>query len=295
MEQISKKNISLFLIVFVIALEAILFSISNNNLDNAFLAEEKKINKIQNILDNASIQAKAVSIYDQTSNRKIYSKNDEVDMPIASIAKIMTVVTALNGYDMEKVISIQPEAIKQYGDYGMFVHEKFKIKDLAKITLVGSANDGAYALAQTEENFLQKMNDKAKKIGMEDTAFFNPTGLDVDDVFAGAYASAQDVNVMALFALRGYQEVFTASSLPEINIKSLSGFDHNIKNTDIILDKIPNILLSKTGYTPLAGGNLVLVYKSKNDHIIAVTVLGSTILGRFSDMEKLIGVLESML
>ena len=294
MEQISKNNNALYFIVIFIALEAIFFSVGNNNLNKIYLDNERKLSKIQNILDNTSIQAKAVSIYDQTLNRKIYSKNDEIDMPIASLAKIMTVVTALNGYDMEKVVTIKPEAIKQYGDYGMFVQEKFTIKDLAKITLVGSANDGAYALSQTEENFLQKMNDKAVKIGMENTAFFNPTGLDVDDVFAGAYASAQDVNVMVLYALKRYEEVFTSSSLSEINVKSLSGFNHNIKNTDVILSKIPNILLSKTGYTPLAGGNLVVVYKSKNGHNIAVTVLGSTIEGRFSDMEKLIGTLETI-
>ena len=292
----------------IIALEAILFSVGNDKINITSINEENKIMKVQNILADIPIQAKAISVYDQTLNRKIYGKNDEISLPIASLAKIMTIITALNGRSMDEIISISSNALKQDTDYGFFVHEKFKIKDLAKFTLIGSANDGAYALAEKDDAFLEKMNNKARKIGMENTFFLNPTGLDIDEnkagpprvgeplrVEAGAYASAQDVNIMAMYALKGYPEIFSASVMPGINIKSESGFEHDIKNTNLILDKIPNILFSKTGLTPLAGGNLTLIYKNKNEHIIAVTVLGSTIDGRFTDMEKIINTLSDML
>ncbi len=284
----------LFFIVAVLALEAILFSTGNNKLNIDFLTKEKKLAEIQNILSGLPVQAKAFSIYDVTDDRKIYGKDDEKEMPIASLAKIMTVLTALNGIHQDDIVSILSGALSQETDYGFFVHEKFKIKDLAKITLIGSSNDGAYALAENKEGFLQKMNDKAKKIGMEDTLFFNFTGLDIDEGFAGTYASAQDVNIMAMYALKKYPEVFGASVLSEINVKSESGFEHKTKNTNIILDKISGILFSKTGYTPLAGGNLTVIYKNKYEHVIAITVLGSTLEGRFYDMEKIVDTLYNL-
>ncbi|MEK7088815.1 MAG: hypothetical protein AAB913_01660 [Patescibacteria group bacterium] len=294
MEQTSDDNYFLYFILFFLAMEAILFSIGSNKLNIAFINEENKLAKIQNILAIAQIQAKAFSIYDQTLNRKIYGKNDETEMPIASLTKILTVATALNGKHQDDIVSISLNALKQETNYGFFVDEKFKIKDLAKFTLIGSANDGAYALAENADNFLEKINEKARKIGMENTLFFNSTGLDVDDVFAGAYASAQDVNIMTMYALKAYPDIFSASIMPKIKIKSKSGFDHSIKNTNDILDKIPNILFSKTGFTPLAGGNLTIIYRNKYGHDIAITVLGSTAEGRFSDMEKIINTLYNL-
>ncbi len=291
--KISKENYFLFFILIILALEAILFFIENKKLDNLFNNEETKIEKIQNILTNASIQARAISIYDQTQGVKIYAKNDDVSMPIASLTKIMTIILALSKHEESDVIFISQNALKQESDYGFFVNEKFKIEDLAKFTLIGSVNDGAYALAESVNNFLEQMNLKAKKIGMEKTLFLNPTGLDIDESHAGASATAEGMNILALYAFKGYPEIFSATILPEIKIKSLSGFEHNIKNTDVILDKIPNILFSKTGFTPLAGGNLTIIYKAKNGHIVAITVLGSTEEGRFIDMEKMVNILDN--
>ena len=286
-----KENNYLFFILILLALEAILFSVGNNKLNIAFIKDQNKIIKIQKNLSDIPIQAKALSIYDETSGQKIYGKNDDIKLPLASLTKIMTVVIALNNHKMDDIISVSSDAIGQEGDYGLFVNEEFNIKDLAEFSLIGSANDGAYAMASDTDNFLEKMNEKAQKIGMNTSSFSNATGLDVDANTAGAYGSAQDVNIMAMYALREYPEVFNATTMPEINIKSESGTDHNIKNTDDILDKIPNILLSKTGYTPLAGGNLVIIFKNKYEHIIAVTILGSTQEGRFLDMEKVVDAL----
>jgi len=278
----------LFLLIIIIVLEAFFFNLYILKINLIIKKQEDSIEKLKNTLDSLLIESKAVSVFDGTEYKKIYGKNDEIQMPIASLTKIMTVVTALNVHNDDGVISISLEALRQNSDYGFFINEKFNIEDLAKFTLVGSVNDGAFALVGGDNNFLDKMNLKAKKIGMEKTLFLNFTGLDFNTGLAGAYASAKDVNIMAVYAFKAYSEVFNASIIPEISIKSLSGFEHSIKNTNIILDKIPNVLLSKTGYTPLAGGNLAIVFKDKRGHEIAVTVLGSTYTGRFSDMEKIV-------
>ena len=290
----TKKNNLLLFILIVLTLEAILFSIGNDRLNIAFRNKENQIKKIQNTFLNIPIEARAISIYNQTLGRKIYGKNDNIGMPIASLAKIMTAVIALNNKPTNDIISVSLDAIKQEGDYGLFVNEKFKIKDLTEFTLIGSVNDGAYALAQNTDNSLKKMNGKARKIGMENTLFLNSTGLDIDENTAGAYASAQDVNIMSGYALKAYPEIFGTTIMPEIKINSISGFNHKIKNTNNILNKIPNILFSKTGFTPLAGGNLTIIYKNKYGHNIAITVLDSTFDGRFSDMEKIVNTLYNI-
>ena len=289
-----EKNNFLFFILIIFALEAILFSIGNEKLDTAFLNKENEFVKIQKALADIPVQAKAFSVYDETLNRKIYGKNDNAIMPIASLAKIMTIVTILNNRNTDDTILVSAKAIKEEGDYGLFVNEKFKIRDLAKFTLIGSANDGAYALSESKNNLLEKINNKVRKIGMQNTLFLNFTGLDINENFSGAYASAQDVNVMTMYALKTYPEIFKASVLPEINVKSESGFDHNIKNTNNIIDKIPNLLFSKTGFTPLAGGSLTVIYQNEYGHNIAITVLGSTLEGRFSDIEKIIDTLYNL-
>ena len=156
-----------------------------------------------------------------------------------------------------------------------------------------SANDGAYTLASSAD-FLENMNNKARKIGAENTLFVNFTGLDIDLNTAGALASAEDVNVMAMYAVRAYPEIFYATRTPEINLASESGFTHNFKNTNVVIDKIPNLLFSKTGFTEIAGGNLVIIFRDKKGNDIAVTVLGSTFDGRFSDMETIVNILYNM-
>ncbi len=275
----------------IFALEAILFSVGDFKANEAIRVKEQEIQKIKSALSNTTLLAKGVSVYDATDNISIYSKNADEKMPLASLAKTMTIDVALNEKDQSDMVVISESAINQAGDYGLLANEKWKVGDLAKFTLVGSANDGAYALAEDVRNFLEKMNTKAKKIGMEHTVFLNPTGLDINGDTIGAYASAYDSNIMAVFALRDIPDIFSATTLPEINFKSESGFEHNIKNTNVILDKIPNLLFSKTGYTDLTGGNLTVIFRNKNGHEIAVTILGSTFLGRFEDMEKIVNTL----
>jgi D-alanyl-D-alanine carboxypeptidase len=135
------------------------------------------------------------------------------------------------------------------------------------------------------------MNEKAEEIGMQNFAFLNSTGLDVNEASSGAYASAKDVNLLNAQALQAFPEIFFSTTFDEAVIISDSGIKHKVKNTDIITEKIPNLLFSKTGYTKLAGGNLSVIFKDKEEHLIAITVLGSTMDGRFSDMEKLVNVL----
>lgn len=244
-------------------------------------------------LDSLELLAKAVSVYDLTSNKKIYGKNDDMIMPWASLVKTMTIIVALeNNQNKEIIISKNTESGAQ-GDF-LKKDEIWDLSDLAKFTLVLSSNGGAEALAQTDSYFLNKMNQKALQMGLLNTKFLNVTGLDLQENQAGAYGTASEANQLAIYAFKKYPEIFGDTVLKNMSLESKSNFVHNIENTNLIIDKIPNILFSKTGFTNLAGGNLTIIFTNANRHDIAISVLGSTMTGRFVDMEKIINTLYNL-
>lgn len=262
--------------------------------------QEERITAIQNALDSLNISAKAVSIYDDTDSIKIYGKNDDEVLPIASLVKTLTILTVLKEKGTKDIVTITPSAILENGDFGLFANERWKIEDLSRLTMVASANDGAFALSLLNDNPLERMRETASEIGMKDFHILNTTGLDIPEIAdskspsnssPGASARAMDVNKLNLYAFWRYPRIFTHSALSELDIISESGFPHNVKNTNVMTDKIPNLLFSKTGSTELAGGNLSIILRDRRGHIIAITLLGSTPLGRFTDMEKIIDVL----
>ena len=298
----TKYERGLITLLFILALFASFFFVENYNLKKELskkiniIEEEinkenlKKIAELKNKINNLSLEAKAISIYDITKKEKIYGKNDDVVLPLASLAKTMTIISVLND-NYEGEVMISPNAIKESGDYGLYKNEKWKITDLAKFSLILSSNDGALALSSYDKDFLNKINNKAGEIGMKNTFFSNSTGLDINKEKAGAYGTSLDANTLAIYALKTYPEIFEATTMSNVTLKSLSDFTHKIKNTNTITNKIPNLLFSKTGFTELAGGNLSIIFKDKEGHEIAVTVLGSSVLGRFTDVEKLVNVI----
>ena len=286
--EIKQNRFLVFLLVFF-ALLAILFSVGNLKLKEIIRLEDARVEKIAQELADLELEAKAVQAYDLSENKKLFGVNDNVALPIASLAKSMTVTLVLNSLGEDKIVYISPAAVKQSGDYGLKIGETWRAGELAKFTLLASANDGAYALAEsTGDDILNKMNEKARKLGMENTVFLNVTGLDKIEndlpVEAGGFASASDLNILAYYALRSHPEIFRATILPEMN-----GF----KNTNPIVGEIPNLLFSKTGFTDLASGNLTVIFRDINNHLIAVTLLSSTYEGRFTDMEKIVQTLYS--
>jgi len=290
MEQ-SKQNRLLILVVIVLALEAGFFVHGNVKIQQQIKLEEQHEQKLATTLDGLPVLAKAVSVYDVTQNKEIYDKNGNISMPIASITKTMTVLVALNNHKLNDVVSIPMDAITQEGDYGFLKDEKWYMSDLAKVTLIASANDGAYALTAEDPNFINEMNARAHMMGMNDTIFASPTGLDIDATHPGGVISAIDANMMAVFALKEFPQIFWVTTVPDLKIASLSGFTHDFVNTDTVIGSIPNLLFSKTGYTDLAGGNLTIIFKTPKGEEYAVTLLGSTYEGRFTDMESIVNLL----
>jgi D-alanyl-D-alanine carboxypeptidase len=134
------------------------------------------------------------------------------------------------------------------------------------------------------------MNAKAKLLQLSTTRFINETGLDVDNKTPGAVGSALDVSKLMLSILTKKPELLSATRKEKIEVQSGSLISHNASNTNEKLNRIQNLIASKTGFTDLAGGNLTIAFSvpvQEIEHVIVLVVLGSTLEGRFTDTETL--------
>lgn len=244
------------------------------------------------------IKAKAVYVIDLKSGNVILSKNENEILPLASLTKIMTAFTAMEITPKNKVISINKDFLKEEGDTGLLSGEKWRLEDLLNLTISASSNDGARSIASVSgamykntsdldlgrEIFIQKMNDLAKQYNLNSLSFNNETGLDITDL--GGVGSAKDISKLFEISLRKYPEVFYSSRKKTDTVNSTLK-SHLVNNTNDYVSFIPNILASKTGFTDKAGGNLIVSFDAGLGRPIIITVLGSTIDDRFSDVIKI--------
>lgn len=250
----------------------------------------------------SEILAESAIVYDLTAKKVLYDKNAEVSLPLASITKIMTAVTALEAVPSDTIITIEPEDLTVEGDSGLYASEKWRLDDLLGLILIQSSNDGAFAVSSAvgkieggvEEGdigrdvFTDLMNRVAKKIGLSQSFFSNATGLDLSPGIAGAYGSAHDIALLMGYAVSKYSDVFSDTKYTSLKYKSESGFFHTAVNTNASINDIPLIMASKTGFTDLAGGNLAVVFDAGLNRPIVVVVLHSTEDGRFKDTKELV-------
>jgi len=245
------------------------------------------------------LEAESAMVWDVANQRVLFEKAPDEKHPLASLTKLMTAVVAheLLGADSEVTISL--DAVLQDGDSGFIDGEEFTSEDLRDLMLITSSNDGAYALAEAAGGvavdsdrdigaFLTAMNITAEEMGLTQTQFANPTGLDLSEDEAGAYGSARDVTFLMEHIITTYPEIVELTTAERAYIANEEGARHLAANTNHSVHDIPGIIASKTGYTELAGGNLVVAFDVGLNHPIIVSVLGSTYNGRFADVATLI-------
>jgi len=256
-----------------------------------------------NPFDGLKLEAKAAYVWDINGNKALYAKKGEVQLPLASLTKIMTAIVALERAPAESVVTIRKKFLKNEGDQGLRANERWHLKDIIEFTLVASSNDGADAVASvstaasffapnerefSERSFTDSMNVKAREIGLRQTYFTNDTGLDRSEAMSGAYGSARDVARLFAYALSTIPGVLEATRYEKVKFTSLNAIVHKAENTNPLVSTIPGLIASKTGFTDLAGGNVVIAFDAGPGKPIVVSLLGSSLNGRFSDMEKLV-------
>jgi D-alanyl-D-alanine carboxypeptidase len=248
-----------------------------------------------------AIEGKAAYVFDVVSGKSLYEKNSGAQLPLASLTKIMTILTALQTLPPDATVTITKDALSADGDNGLKAGEEWKVKDLADFTLIESANDGARALMLaaakqlgiTPEVYIESMNRKARSLGLDSTYFINETGLDVTATLSGAYGSARDIAKLIAYVSTTNPALMERSIEPEWHFRSLSGVTHDAHNTALLAAAFSSAVASKTGYTDLAGGNMSFVFEPVAGRPVAVVVLGSSHDGRIADAKALSVFAES--
>lgn len=268
-----------------------------------------------NMFSSLPLKAKAVYVYDVKEKRVLYAKNEEAQLPLASLTKIMMAATIAEMVPDYTVVSVpgQTATGTKKVSYAIMAGDKFKLKDLLAYTLTISSNEGATLIASvgatsadhpnqpinqeatSTVTFVDQMNIKAKKIGMDQSYFLNESGLDVSAVKSGGYGSAKDMAILFEYMLANHPDILEATTYSDVSVPTLSKDLRTAVNTNILVKNTPRVLASKTGLTDLAGGNLVMVIDADLAHPIIIAELGSTETGRFEDMKMLIKATEKIL
>lgn len=226
-----------------------------------------------------SVEAESAIVYDLVTGETLYAKNADAQLPLASLTKLLTVYAAL--------MQLSPDTpVTSSG-------QTFSFNDLSRLTLTASLNDGAAAVLETVASRTdrpqgEELTAAAASLNLSQTYAVNGSGLDVSDATSGGYGSAYDMARLAGALARQAPEITVATTRNTAEAVSETGKKFTVKNTNPMVDSIPHLLLSKTGYTDLAGGNLALVFDVGIGHLVAVVVLGSSVESRFTDGNVLI-------
>ncbi len=222
--------------------------------------------------NDLKLNSRAALSYDLTTDTFIYGKNVSEKLPIASLTKIMTAVIVLENMNLNEELLISKSAA-EVGEnaMGLTAGEKVSVEDLLYGLILHSGNDAAEALAQgsqfQRQDFVHLMNKKAEDLGLSDTRFTNPSGLEGE---GKQYSTAKDLLVLTRLALQNKDFVNIASTVTH-EIEQTSNHKYFLlSNQTNLLTTYPGVKGVKTGYTDEAGMCLVTYLEYKGHRIIAV-------------------------
>lgn len=241
---------------------------------------------------NINLSGQAAIIIDLTTGETLYAENADTQLPLASLTKLLTIYAALKELSPSSLVTISSSSLAVEGESGLYEGEQFVFTDLARFALVSSSNDAAAAITEAAaasrgSDARSMLTGAAASVGLVSTYANNGTGLDENEVVSGGYGTARDIAKLARALLEEAPSIASASIEPSITIYSAAGAPHTLPNTNPEVLSVSGILLSKTGFTDLAGGNLAVVFDTGIGHPVAAVVLGSSRTGRFSDVDIL--------
>ncbi len=200
----------------------------------------------------------------------LYSKNSRQRRSIASATKLMTVLVALQRTDLDDVYTAANyHASPGESQIGLRPGERMSVRDLLRATLLPSANDAAAAIAVgtmgSTKAFVAEMNKRAAALGLRDTHYTTPVGLDDPD----NYSSARDLAKLAI-RLRGYEFFRRTTDLPRATLRSGSR-KRTVINRNTLVRNVPAVNGVKTGHTNRAG--YVLVGSARRAGVTVISVV----------------------
>ncbi len=312
-----KTLILIILIILPIFVWSIFLVTSKKGNPNASVREGEKINETvypEYVGDpeiNPNIDARAAFsvYYDGKEEKILYKKNAKEFFPIASISKLMTALVVFENYDLEEQLGVTEKEVFSRTEFRDFrAWSETKIEEIIHPMLIESNNSAAFSLALVADRFLPSdeepvkkfvnyMNERAKDIGMENTRFINPSGLDGIGEYNGS--TAEDIVLFSRYILEKRPEIFEISNTPLYRLYSpdkLVYYEIVSTNDFLFQEKWHGkIIGGKTGETPSSIGCLLLITNAPCRDFSGKCYTINVILGspdRFGEMEKLINLNE---
>lgn len=222
--------------------------------------------------DLPEIQSKSALIYDLNSNKPIYEKNSKKKLPMASLTKIMTAVITLEDKSMPETYSVSKVDLVGEDSMGLTEGELLTKEELLYGLMLNSGNDASEVLArnypQGREGFIKAMHDKAKALGLSDTTFSNPSGLQGDGI---QYTTAYDLLILTKYAIDNFPFFIKVTSTFEHHIpQNTTHKEYYLTNETNLLSTYEGVKGVKTGFTPEAGMCLVTYYEKDGVRLIGI-------------------------
>lgn len=285
-----RKNLYIVLILFVFIIQLATFSFCDD-IDQETIDVNSEIESSSNLstksISPPDINSRACVVIDRNSNTIIYGKNENTKRKMASTTKIMTATIIIENCDLKNTIEVSKKAASTGGSrLGLKSGDKITIFDLLYGLMLCSGNDCAVALAEycsgSIDEFSKLMNKKAEELGLNNTHFVTPHGLDADQHYTTAYELA----LLSNYALNNatFKNIVGTKNYTV----TINGSPKNISNTNELLGSLNGIYGIKTGFTNGANRCLVTACKRDDMDIICVVLGADTKKFRTSDSIKLI-------
>ncbi len=210
------------------------------------------------------VSARSWAVYDGI--RFLTAGGDGQVLPMASTTKIMTALIVCEEYDLSQIVEITPDCYAEGSSMYLRAGERVTVRDLLCGLMLMSGNDAAAALAGLYhggvDGFVTRMNERAAELGLKDTAFVTPSGLDGE----GHHSTARELAVLAAAAMRldPFREI--------VSQRSVTAAGRAMQNHNKLLTYCPDCIGVKTGYTKLAGRCLVSAFAWEGGTLIIVTL-----------------------
>lgn len=233
------------------------------------------------------LTAQSVLMYDLSTNKVLYEKDPAQRRPMASLTKIMTAIIALENKKPDNRYVVTNDDIVGEDSMGVTPGEVLSFDELLHGLLLPSGNDAAEVFAHNystgRTGFVTAMNDKAHALGLKNTVFSNPSGLQGD---GQQYTTTYDLLVMTRYALEHYPEFAQTVATAIYDIPATNNHkEYHLANETNLLTSYPGVRGVKTGYTPEAGLCLV-TYLDYGGHKIIGIILNSQ--NRRGEMKELL-------
>ena len=241
------------------------------------------------------LPVKSAILMDVATGTILYEQDAHTPLAPASVTKVMTMLLIMEAIDggaigwQDMVTASESAAAKGGSQIYLKVGEQMSVADMVKAIAVSSANDCACAMAEhiagSEAAFVEKMNSRAKELGMNDTHFVNCTGLDDDAAAADHKTSAHDIGVMSRELLKNHPDI---KKYTTIWMDTLRNGTFGLSNTNKMVRFYPGATGLKTGFTSKAGYCLSSSAQRDGMELVAVVMGAKTSAERFSACKSLL-------